>query len=396
MATKPLTDLFLKKLTNPDRKKYSDGGGLHLFISPAGSKLWHMTYYFGGKERVLSFGPYPLISLKEAREKRDAAKKLLLEGIDPGQKKREQKERDANTFEKVFNEWFTKFHSTKDPDTQKRMKSYFTKYVFPYIGSRPIKELAPKDIWKCVERMEQKGIVESAHRTLSYCGHVFRYATANGFAERDITVDLKGLLPPSIKKHYATIIEPREIGKLLRAIDEYQGHYPVTCALKLAPLLFVRPGELRRAEWEEFDFERAEWHIPPEKMKIKVKHIVPLSTQALTILKELYIFNGRGQYLFPSLMTNKRPVSDNTFNTALRRMGYTKEEMTAHGFRAMASTLLNEQGYNRDWIERQLAHCERNKVRAAYNYAEFMQERRTMMQEWADYLDKLKSIHYSS
>lgn len=187
MATKPLTDLFLKKLNNPNKKKYSDGGGLHLFIAPSGSKLWHMSYRFGGKEKVLSFGPYPLISLKEAREKRDAAKRLLLDGIDPGQKKREQKEQDTHTFEKIFDDWFKKFYSSKDKDTQKRMKSYFIKYVFPYIGSRPIRELAPKDIWKCVERMEQKGIVESAHRTLSYCGHVFRYATANGFAERDIT-----------------------------------------------------------------------------------------------------------------------------------------------------------------------------------------------------------------
>lgn len=339
--------------------------------------------------------PYPLVTLKEARDKRDAAKKLLLNDIDPNEYKKTKKEAEVitteHTFENIYNEWFFKFYENKDKDTKQRLNSYFRNYVLPYIGKRPISEIKAAEVLDVIQRMEAKGILESAHRVKNYCGQVFKYACATGRAEQDVTYSLKGALPPSTKKHYPTITDPVKVGALLRAIDSYDGKFSNLCALKLAPLLFVRPGELRGAEWEEFQFHNAEWHIPEGRMKKKdQKHIVPLSRQALAIIEELLPLTGQGKYLFPG-RTKDRPISDNTLNGALRRLGYAKDVMCMHGFRAMASTLLNEQGYNRDWIERQLAHCERNKIRAAYNYAEFLPERRKMMQEWADYLTLLKT-----
>jgi integrase len=240
-----------------------------------------------------------------------------------------------------------------------------------------------------LRRIENRGAIETAHRIHQICGQVFRYAIATGKAERDVSSDLRGALPPTRKRHHATIVEPKKIAELLKAIQSYEGYFVTKCALQLAPLFFVRPGELRKAEWSEFNFETAEWRIPAEKMKMRATHIVPLSAQAILILRELETLTGNSQYVFPSIRTLRRPMSDNTVLGALRRLGYSKDEMTGHGFRSMASTLLNEQGWNRDAIERQLAHAERNNIRAAYNYAEYLPERRKMMQHWADYLDTL-------
>jgi integrase len=261
--------------------------------------------------------------------------------------------------------------------------------IFPWIGRRPITEVTAPELLSALRRIEARGANETAHRILKICGQVFRYAIVTGRGERDLSGDLRGALSPVRKKHHASITDPTQVAKLLRAIDGYEGFFVTKCALKLAPLFFVRPGELRRAEWSEFDFEKVEWRIPAEKMKMRQLHIVPLSTQAIAILQELHALTGNGKYLFPGVRTLKRPMSENTVLGALRRLGYTTDEMTGHGFRSMASTLLNEQAWNRDAIERQLAHGERNNIRVAYNYAEYLPERRKMMQHWADYLDEL-------
>jgi integrase len=263
--------------------------------------------------------------------------------------------------------------------------------IFPWLGAKPIREIAAPDLLAALRRIEERGAIETAHRTKQACGQVFRYAVATGRAERDPTGDLRGAIPPANGKRFATITEPKAVGKLLRAIEGYEGSFIVRCALRLAPLVFVRPGELRTAEWAEFDLERAEWRIPGEKMKMKSPHMVPLSRQALEVLGELHPLTGSGRYLFPGERSKDRPMSSNTVNAALRRMGYGSDEMTGHGFRAMACSILNEQGWNPDAIERQLAHAERSKVRAAYLRSEYLDERRRMMQAWADYLDGLKN-----
>jgi integrase len=263
--------------------------------------------------------------------------------------------------------------------------------IFPWLGSKPAASITAPELLSALRRIENRGALETAHRVLQICSQVFRYAIATGHAERDPSVDLRGALPPTKPKRMSTITDPQKIAELLRAIDGYAGHIITRCALRLAPLVFVRPGELRKAEWSEIDTDKTGWKIPAEKMKGRVPHIVPLSTQAVEILREIEPFTGDSRYVFPSLRTTQRPMSNNTILAALRRMGYAKDEMSGHGFRSMASTLLNEQGWNRDAIERQLAHAERNSVRAAYNYAEFLPERKRMMQAWADYLYTLKS-----
>jgi len=391
----PLSDMAIKKANPNDKKqKMFDGGGLYLEVAPSGGKLWRLKYRFGGKEKLLSLGPYPTISLKDAREKREAAKRLLLDHQDPGEVKKAQKLAAVyggeDSFEYVAREWIENNSRTWVESHTARLARRLEQYVFPWIGKRKVSQITAPELLSLVRQLEKRGTVETAHRVFACCGQIFRYAVATGRTERDITGDLRGALTPVRETHLASITDPREIGKLLDSIDAYDG-FPVTrLALLLAPLVFVRPVELRKAEWKEFDFDEAEWRIPPERMKMKVKHIVPLSRQALDILLELHKLTGKSRYLFPGARTNSRPMSDATLINALRRMGYSKEEMTAHGFRSMASTLLNEQGYNRDWIERQLAHAERNNVRAAYNYAEYLPERRRMMQKWADYLDSLK------
>ena len=391
-----LTDTLLRSLKATGKvQKKSDGGGLYIHVSPKGGKLWRMAYSFDSKQKTLSFGSYPSVSLKDARQKREEAKALLAKGIDPGAHKKAVKAavraEAANSFEVVTREWFEKHVNNLAPTYSKKVRSLFEKRVFPLFGAKPITEVEPSDILTAARRIEESGAVETAHRLIQLCGQIFRYGIATTRVKYDITQGLHGALPKVTVQHMATITDKKRISELLRAIDAYGGFLPVKCALRLAPLFFVRPGELQKAEWTEFDFEAAEWRIPASKMKMKQRHIVPLSQQALSVLEELHAFTGHGRFLFPSIRTETKPIALESMLVAIRSMGFTKEEMTMHGFRGMASTLLNEQGYNRDWIERQLAHGERDHVRAAYNYAEYLPERRKMMQEWADFLDGLKN-----
>lgn len=391
----PLTDTKVRT-TKPTEKpqKLFDGGGLFLLVTPTGGRLWRFKYRFGGSEKLLSIGTYPETSLAEARQRRDQASALLANGIDPSETKKAQKaagNQETETFEIIAREWYAKFSpswATSHAKTTIRRLEFF---IFPWLGARPVKTITAPELLAALRRIEAKGALETAHRVKQVCGQVFRYAIATGRAERDPSGDLRGAIPPASGKHMATITDPKEIAGLLRSIDDYRGGIVTRCALQLAPLVFVRPGELRQAEWSEFNLETAEWRIPAEKMKAGAVHIVPLSRQALDILREIHPLTGHGRYVFPSPRTDSRPMSSNAILSALRRMGYAKDEMSGHGFRSMASTLLNEQGWNRDAIERQLAHAERNSVRAAYNYAEFMPERKKMMQAWADYLEGIKS-----
>lgn len=390
----PLTDSAIRN-AKPKEKQYkmTDGSGLYLLVTPKGGKWWRLDYRFNGKRKTLSMGIYPDVSLKSARDKRDKARKQIADGIDPGELRKATKasQSDANGFEAVAREWWGKHEPNWSQTHSSRILLRLEKDVFPWIGNRPIGEITAPELLTVLRRIENRGAVETAHRIHQSCGQIFRYAVATGRAERDPSADLKGALPPARQKHHASITDPKKIGELLRAIDGYEGSFTTRCALQLASMTFVRPGELRHAEWPEIHLDKAEWRIPAEKMKMRTLHIVPLSTQAIAVLEEIKPLTGRGKYVFPGVRTNKRPMSENTVNAALRRLGYTKEEMTGHGFRSMASTILNEQGRNRDAIERQLAHAERNSVRAAYNYAEHLKERARMMQEWADYLDKLKA-----
>lgn len=395
-----LTDIKIKN-TKPGIKpdgtettkpyRISDERGLYLEVSPSGGKYWRFKYRINGKEKRLSFGVYPDVSLKVARERRDNARKHVAEGVDPSDLRKAEKIAQAGleSFELVAREWHSKHKINWSNSHASRTLTRLEKDVFPWLGNKNISEIKPPELLQVLRRVESRGALETAHRIHQVCGQVFRYAVATGRAERDSAADLKGALPPAKPKHLSSIVEPKRIGELLRAIDTYSGAFTTICALKLAPLVFVRPGELRKAEWSEFDLNNAEWRIPANKMKMKTPHIVPLSTQAISILKELEPLTGAGGYLFPSVRSKSRPMSENTVNGALRRLGYTKEDMTGHGFRSMASTLLNEQGWNRDAIERQLAHSERDGIRAAYNYAEYLPERKNMMQAWADYLDGL-------
>jgi len=393
----PLTDVKVRTAKPKDKPyKLADEKGLHLLITPTGARYWRFKYRFGGKEKKLALGVYPDVTLAAAREKRDEARKLLANDTDPGVAKqvakRSKKLATANSFEAIAREWFVKFSHKWTPSHGERILIRLENDIFPWLGNRPINEITAPELLSAVRRIENRGAIETAHRTLQNCGQIFRYAIAAGQAVRDISSDLRGALRPVVKSHHASITDPKEIAKLLRAINDYEGYFVTKCALRLAPLFFVRPGELRHAEWSEIDFEKTEWRIPAHKMKMRSIHIVPLSTQAIEILKEIQVLTGTGKYIFPSVRTSQRPMSENTVLGALRRLGYTKDEMTGHGFRSMASTLLNEQGWNRDAIERQLAHAERDSVRAAYNYAEHLPERRKMMQEWANYLDELNAI----
>ncbi len=371
--------------------KVTDEKGLYIEVKPSGSKLWRFKYRYGGKEKLLSVGIYPDVSLKDARAKRDELRKQVASGVDPSDLRKAEKlvKAGMDSFEFVAREWHSKHKINWSESHATRTLSRLQNDVFPWIGNKNIGEIKPPELLQVLRRVESRGALETAHRIHQVCGQIFRYAVATGRAERDSAADLKGALPPAKPKHHASIVDPKKIGELLRAIGSYSGAFVTSCALKLAPLVFVRPGELRNAEWSEFDLEKAEWRIPAEKMKMKTLHIVPLSKQAILILEELKPLTGSGKYLFPSTRTKTRPMSENTVNAALRRLGYSKEDMTGHGFRSMASTLLNEQGWNKDAIERQLAHSERDGVRAAYNYAEYLPERKRMMQAWADYLDGL-------
>ena len=390
-----LKDVELRKLKPKDKAyKLSDAGGLFLLVKPNGRGYWRLKYRFEDKEKLLSIGTYPEVPLIEARQKRDEAKQQLARGIDPGLLKQQLKQAKSlasgNSFESVAREWHTKQISQWTPDHAHRVLRGMERDVFPWLGSRVIGELIATDFLSVFRRIESRGAIETTHRANQSCSQVLRYAVSIGLVVRDCTQDLRGALIPLNTKHHASIIDPKAIGCLLRAIQGYQGHFVTKAALQLAPLVFVRPGELRHAEWTEISLEEAEWRIPAAKMKMRATHIVPLSRQAIAILEEIKPLTGGGKYVFPGIRSADRPMSENTVLAALRRLGYDNTEMTGHGFRSMASTLLNEQGYNRDAIERQLAHSERNSVRAAYNYAEYLPERRKMMQEWADYLENLQ------
>ena len=374
--------------------KFFDEGGLFLLVTPNGGKWWRFKYRYQGKEKLLSLGTYPDTPLLAARQKRDQARKLLATGVDPSaQRKAEKAEHNhENTFEGVTREWLAKFAPKWTKAQPDRILRRLELDVFPTIGNRPIGQITAPELLTALRRIEARGVVETAHRAMQSCGQVFRYAIATGRAERNPAADLRGALSPNVVKHHASITDTRQVGQLLRDISAYEGSFITRCALRFAPLVFVRPGEMRQAEWAEFDFDKHEWRIPAARMKMGEPHIVPLSKQAIGILRELQPLTGAGRYLFPGARSITRPMSENTVNAALRRLGYDKDTMTGHGFRSMASTILNEQGtWNRDAIERQLAHGERDSVRAAYNYAEHLPERRRMMQAWADYLDKLQA-----
>lgn len=404
-----LTDARLRA-ANPKDKPYRlyDGAGLYLEVSPAGGRLWRLKYRFAGKEKRLALGAYPEVSLREARDRRDAARGALRDGRDPGAERRQARlaeaqaeQAAAETFRAVAKEWLARNADRWSAGHRGTLWDRLEADILPFLGDCPIAGIEPADVRRCIVRIEERGAPEVARRVLQSCSQVFRYAVIRGIAPRDPAADLRGLVPPPAVRHHASITEPKKVGELLRAIDGYQGSFVVRCALKLAPLLFVRPGELRHAEWAEFPPPAppgskpaegpVEWRIPADKMKAREAHLVPLSRQALAVLEELRPVTGAGRYLFPAIRNPNRPMSENTVNAALRALGYTGEQMTGHGFRSLASTLLNEQGWHRDAIERQLAHAPRDKVRAAYNYAEHLPERRKMMQAWADYLDGLRA-----
>jgi len=395
---KPLTDTQVRTAKPRDGKTYTlaDGGGMYLEVSAAGTKIWRMSYrQENGKQNRLTFGSYPEISLQEARAKRADARKLLADGIDPAKSKREEKQAKAiaaaNTFESVARSWLEKTTASRATTTQEKVTNWLQKDVFPFIGNMPISLIKPLDILTAVQKMEARGAIDSSHRVKQICGQVLRYGVAVGLAERDVTVDLKGALSVAVKTNYASITEPKQVAELMRAIHQYSGHAFAVAALKLSPLVFVRPGELRSAEWSEINFEKAEWRIPGIKMKMGMDHVVPLSTQALDILKSVHPMSGHRKYVFPSIRTSERCMSENTINAALRSLGYTKEMMTAHGFRAMARTIMDEVlGERVDFIEHQLAHAVKDPNGRAYNRTAHLPARREMMQRWADYLDNLR------
>jgi integrase len=372
--------------------KLYDEDGLFLLVTPTGRPKWRLKYRLSGKEKALALGTYPPVSLADARRSRDDARAKLREGVDPSAERqaRKHKASSPDTFEAVALDYVATRKDWGEKTAAVRL-ARLKANIFPWIGRRPVSELRPLDIRPLLQRIEDRGHNELAHRMLQLCSQVFRHAIRLDWAERDPAGDLRGTLVKVHERHRSAIVEPRAVGALLRAIDSFEGSFVVKCALRISPLVFVRPGELRQAVWEEFDLEAAQWRIPAQRMKMRQPPVVPLANQAVAILRELHPLTGPSGYLFPSIRTRARPMSDNTLNAALRRLGYGKDEATAHGFRSTASTLLNEQGWSRDAIERQLAHAEQDKVRAAYSYADYLPERLRMMQEWADYLDQLKA-----
>lgn len=399
-----LTDIAIRNAKpSGKQQKLFDGGGMFLLVTPAGGKRWVLKYRFAGKEKSLALGIYPAVTLVEARKRRDEAREKLAAGIDPGEtkkaEKRTQRLNAENSFEAIAREWHAKYAPTWSEGHGDRILRRLEVDAFPWIGGKPVADLAPPDVLDVLRRVEKRGALETAHRLHANVGQVCRYAVATGRAQRDVTADLRGALPPVQQEHMAAITDPKQVAELLRAIDGYQGTLPVICALRLAPLLFQRPGELRAAEWAEFDLDAAAWEIPSDRMKRTKQgkasggaHIVPLPRQAIAILLELHALTGNGRFLFPSVRTKDRPMSDNTINGALRRLGYDGATMTGHGFRAMARTILDEVlGLPATIIEAQLAHTVKDPLGRAYNRTAHLPQRREMMQKWADYLDQLKA-----
>ena len=393
----PMSDVKVRN-AKAQAKEYKlfDGGGLYLLVTPTGGKLWNIKYRYQEKERKLSLGAYPAVTLAEARQRREDAKRLLANGVDPGESKKAQKaaqgEQDVSTFEVLAREWHSKFAHTWVASHAQHKLERLEKNVFPWIGSRPIAEITAPEVLSVLRRMESRGILDTAHRVRFECGAIFRYGIATGRVDRDPVADLKGALPPVKNGHYAAPTDPKQVAPILRAIDGFVGSFVVKCALQLSPLLFVRPGELRAAEWSEIDIESAEWNIPAERMKMKIAHLVPLPHQAVEILKSLQPLTCHSRYVFPCHRSPLRCMSENAVNAGLRRMGFEKSEITGHGFRAMARTILDEVLQVRpDYIEHQLAHAVKDPNGRAYNRTAHLAERRKMMQLWADYLNGLKA-----
>lgn len=386
---KSLSDAAVRN-AKPKSKPYkmSDGEGLFLLLTPAGGKYWRMKYFFGGKEKLLALGVYPDVSLADAREGRAQARRVLAAGNDPGEVKREAKrltvQKQVNTFETVAREWHQNRLGQWTPEHAAKILKRLEAHVFNRIGTRPVADITTSELLTVMRKIEQHGH-EIAHRLLQICGQVFLYAVVTERSATNPAASLRGALKPVVKNNYA-FIRPHELPEYLRKLEAYDGAPQTRLALKFLLLTFVRTGELRGAEWREIDFDQAEWRIPAERMKMKETHIVPLSRQALQVLNELRPLTGQWQFIFPNQHKPSRHMSENTMLFALYRMGY-HSRATGHGFRSTASTVLNEHGFPPDVIERQLAHGERNKVRAAYNYAQYLPERRKMMQWWADYID---------
>ncbi|MCL2591409.1 MAG: integrase arm-type DNA-binding domain-containing protein [Betaproteobacteria bacterium] len=390
-----LKDTTIKK-TKPEAKpvRMFDGGGLYLEISPAGGKLWRMKYRFGGKEKRLSFGAYPTLSLSEARERREEAKKILRDGKDPGEVKKASKAAlkaaNENSFETVAREWFSRWKTDKAESHTSKVIARLQNDVFPWMGDRPVSDITAPMVLEVLRRIEARGVIETAHRAKENISMVMRYAIATGLAERDPCPDLRGALPPVRKKHMAAFTDPVKVGELLRAIDAYKGSHVTRAALALVPYVFARPCELRWAKWADIDLEKGEWRYTTSKTK--TDHNVPLARQAVEILRNLHPLTGRGEFVFPGQKPG-RPISDGTINNALHIMGYdTQREHTGHGFRATARTLLAEElDVEPRIIEQQLAHKVPDTLGTAYNRATYQKQRRKMMQAWVDYLDKLKA-----
>lgn len=393
-----LTDTAIRKAKPAETpQKLTDGGGMYLLLKPDGGRYWRLDYRFAGKRKTLALGVYPTITLAEARQRRDDAKRRVANGFDPGADRREAKQAQAAanrasgaTFAAVARDWMARQEVAEVTASKNRW--ILETFLFPEIGSLPLASITSRVLLDALRKVEATGKLETAKRAKVKAGQVFRYAVLEGIAESDPTPALRGALKAPKEKHHAAVTDPQRIGELLRAIDGFSGQFVTLKALQLAPLVFVRPGELRCAEWTEFDFDAALWRIPAARMKMKGAHLVPLSTQALTVLAELRELTGAGRFVFPGLVSANRPMSENTVNAALRRLGYSGDEMTGHGFRSMAATRLNEMGWHADAIERQLAHAETNKVREAYTHAaQYLDERTRMMQAWADYLDGLRN-----
>ncbi|WP_250452728.1 integrase arm-type DNA-binding domain-containing protein [Caballeronia sp. ATUFL_M2_KS44] len=390
-----LTDLKVRNAKPTEKQqKLFDERGLFLLVTPAGGKWWRLKYRFAGKEKSLSMGVYPDVGLKEARERRDAARKLLANGVDPGIDRKVQRagaaQRATNSFEVVAREWFAKYEPGWAESHAEKILGRLEKDVFPWLGARAIAEINAPDVLAVLRRVEARGALDTAHRVHQNCGQIFRYAIATGRADRDVAADLRGALPPARHTHFPSVTDPSEVAGLLRALDAFQGTFVVQCALRLAPLLFVRPGELRAAEWSQFDLDKGQWRYTVSKTK--TEHLVPLARQAVAILRELHALTGQRTYVFPGRDV-KKPMSGAAVNAALRRMGFdTKTEITGHGFRAMARTILHEQlRFPGEVIEHQLAHNVPDPLGKAYNRTKFIDDRVKMMQAWADYLEQLKA-----
>lgn len=390
-----LTEVKLKSLKPRDRLyRVADAGGLCVEVTPSGSKLWRYRYRHAGKPTMVSFGAWPEVSLARARQLHADARSLRRDGSNPSAERQAAKVRAlasaANTFKALWDEWYGKASGAMAEATKEKTGFQFD--LMPdWFTAKPIREITPGDILAVLRPLEDRGVIESAHRLKQRISQVFRYSVATGKADRDPTGDLRGALAPIVSKNRAAITDPKAMGDLLRALDSYTGLPTTRAALRISPLLFARPFNLRAMEWSELDLDAAEWRIPAAKMKMRDAHTVPLSTQAVDILREVLAWGSRSQYVFPGARNSRVPMSNATINSALRYLGFDKDTMTGHGFRAMASTRLNELGWNTDVIERQLAHVERNKVRAAYNRAQYLAERKLMMQAWADYLDGLRT-----